>query len=177
VFVLVGVTAVGTAGCFDHGLVMTFIWSVLVFGVSLALSRNVRHSAVIGLLVACHWVCDFIAYYHTLPLALVGSPLVGLGLYANPVVMVATDLTLFAAGIFVYLRATKPVDRTGTWGLWLLVAYIVAVAAACALPGRLIVIAAALIALTLPLRIWVDRHRRVVRAVGRRMPAVSRQDG
>lgn len=165
IFACVGLTAVGTAGPMDHGLVMTLVWSTLAGAAAFAVWRDLRSGVVIGLLVLSHWVGDFVSHFRVLPLAFSGSPLVGLGLYRSPVVMIAMDFGLFAAGIFIYLRTTKPADRAGTWGFWLLIAWILAGMAACVLPGKLIVIASAVMLGTLPLGIWVDRHRIGRRAV------------
>ncbi len=163
VLLLAGAGA-GGATPWDHGLVMSAVWSVAAFGIAFAVSRDIRTGITIGILVLSHWIGDFLAWDRILPLAFAGSPLVGLGLYNSVVVMVAGDFALFAGAIAIYLRRTKAIDRAGTWAFWLMVAYILAMMPACTLPGKLIVIVALLILLLLPFGIWIDRHRSAISA-------------
>jgi hypothetical protein len=159
VFLIVGVDLVGAASPWDHGLVMSAVWSVAAFAIAFLVSRDLRTGIVIGLLVLSHWVGDFIAYDHVLPLAFGGSPPVGIGLYSSVVVMVAGDVLLFAGGTAIYLLKTKAKDRTGRWSFWLMAAYIFAMMPTCALPGKLVIIAAFLMLTLLPFGTWIDRHR------------------
>jgi hypothetical protein len=163
VFLIVGV-ATGGATPWDHGLVMTAVWSVIAFAIAFLFSRDLRTGIVVGILVLSHWAGDFIAWDRVLPLAFAGSPLVGLGLYNSVVVMIAGDFALFAGAIAIYLRKTKANDRVGTWAFWLMVAYILAMMPACTLSGKLVAIVSFLIILLLPFGIWIDRHRSVISA-------------
>jgi hypothetical protein len=162
VFLIAGVGRTGATSPWDHGLVMSALWSVAAFAIAYAFSRDLRSGIVIGLLVLSHWVGDFISWDHVLPLAFGGSPLVGLGLYNSVVVMLAGDFGLFAGAIAIYLLKTKAKDRMGIWAFWLMIAYILAMMPACALPGKLIIIAAFLMLTLLPFGIWIDRHRFVI---------------
>ena len=42
-------------------------------------------------------------------------------------VSLAVEASLFALGIWFYVRATRPVDSVGTWSLWALVLFLTAV--------------------------------------------------
>jgi hypothetical protein len=170
IFLVTGISREGAAGYWDHGLIMTGVWSAAGFAIALLFSRNLRSSAVIGLLIFSHWVGDFFAWDHILPLAFEGSPLVGLGLYNQVAVMITTDFGLFGAAIAIYLLRTRAKDRTGTLAFWLMVAYILAMIPACTLQGKLIIIVAILIAALLPFGIWIDRHRSVISAGKRASP-------
>ncbi|NIV39003.1 MAG: hypothetical protein GWN58_59155, partial [Anaerolineae bacterium] len=70
-----------------------------------------------------------------IPLFFAGSPKVGLGLYNSVAAALITDFGLLVAGIAVYLVTTRPLDRTGTWSFWLLIAATVLIAAAAAVPA------------------------------------------
>ena len=47
-----------------------------------------------------------------------------MGLWKYPVATVALESAIFGAGLWLYLRATRASDRTGTWALVLLVAFL-----------------------------------------------------
>jgi hypothetical protein len=170
VFLIAGLSVGGSASPWDHGLIMTSVWSVAAFAIACLFSRDLRTGIVIGLLVLSHWVGDFIAWDHVLPLAFAGSPTVGLGFYNSVVVMIVGDFTLFGGAIAVYLLRTKADDRTGRWAFWLMIVYILAMIPACVLPGKLIAIVAFLILTLLPFGIWIDRHRSVISAARKSAP-------
>lgn len=172
VFLIAGVGPEGAPSPWDHGLVMSAVWSVAAFAIAFLFSRDLRSGIVIGLLVLSHWVGDFISWDHILPLAFGVSPLVGLGLYNSVVVMIAGDVGLFAGAIAIYLLKTKAKDRTGKWAFWLMVAYILAMMPACALPGKLVIIAALLMITLLPFGIWIDRHRFLIPSTRKSAPRI-----
>ena len=80
----------------------------------------------------------------------------------------AVEVSLFAAGLWLYLSATRPRDRVGRWGLWglvalLLVSYVAAMFGPPPPNVDAIVIADILgTALSVAWAYWVDRHRDVV---------------
>ena len=170
VFALAGFEALDASGNsslhWSHGLFMSLIWTMAGFAVAFLLTRDRRTSLVIGLLVFSHWVLDFISHPMgmgkelppDLPLLFEGSPKVGLGLYNSIAAALITDFGLLAAGIAVYLTSTRARDRTGTWAFWLLMLFIVLLAALAAVPP-LALPATICMALLLPIGNWVDRHR------------------
>ena len=151
----------------DHGLVMSFVWSAIAFVIALLFYRDIRSSLLIGLLVLSHWVCDFIAWDSVLPLAFGDSPRVGLGLYNSVPVMLVMDFGLFGGALAFYLTRTKANDRTGKWAPWLLVAYLIALIPFGVMPGKLVTIMALGLILVVPFGVWIDRHRSLVPAKGR----------
>lgn len=140
IFAVAGIERIGADGSssvpWSHGLFMSVVWSAASFGIAFLLSRNLRTSTVIGLLVFSHWVLDFIAHPMglgkplppDLPLLFEGSPRVGLGLYNSVAAAVPTELGLFAGGITLYLLRTKAKDRTGAWAFWLVPLFLFVVA-------------------------------------------------
>lgn len=160
IFLLIGVTQQG-ASLWDHGLVMSLVWSAAAFAISFPFYRDIRSGILIGLLVLSHWVCDFIAWDRVLPLAFGDSPRVGLGLYNSIPAMLAMDFGLFGGAFTFYLFKTKANDRTGRWAPWLLVVYLIALIPTALLPGKLIIIAALGMTLVVPFGMWIDRHRSV----------------
>jgi hypothetical protein len=102
----------------SHGLVMAVVWSLTVGAIIYPILRDRYTSLVIGLVVLSHWVLDFVAHDHDLPLLFRGSPLVGLGLeyswsHTGALVMhwprvVVVELGLFAGGLALYVGSRKP---------------------------------------------------------------------
>ncbi len=93
----------------SHGLLMCLVWSLLAAAIAFALSRDRRTAAGIGLLVFSHWLLDA-SVYNILPLALDGSPLVGLGLITTWPGFIAGSILeagLIAGGIAAFWLARR----------------------------------------------------------------------
>lgn len=93
---------------YTHSLLMAIVWSV-VAGAGYWLVR--RHAGavgaiVIGMLVFSHWVLDFITHKPDLELWF-GGPKVGLGLWENRPVAVASEFGLLIVGLGLYLIRTR----------------------------------------------------------------------
>lgn len=88
----------------SHGLVMALIWSWFCF--------RLTKSAVLAACVASHWVLDFIAHQPDLPVWR-GGPLLGLGLWRWREGTLAVELILFATGMLIYMRSTRPRNNAG----------------------------------------------------------------
>ena len=108
-----------------HGLLMSVVWSAVVVGVMRLLGKQTRVCVVYGLAVFSHWILDFIAWpmgavtgdgsplTESLPLALSGSPMVGLGLYNHSsVTAYAFELgvTLVGVGAYVWFKRRERAD-------------------------------------------------------------------
>ena len=103
----------------SHSLVMALVWGGLL---ALAVARRTRPGVplLVGALVVSHWVLDFASHRPDLPLWPGPSPLLGLGLWDSIPATLLVEGALFLAGILVYVRGTRPLDRTGSWALWTL---------------------------------------------------------
>lgn len=103
---------------YSHSLLMSVVWAAAA--ALLARWRGLSQSTavLIGGLVLSHWVLDFVTHAPDLPLAPWASPRVGLGLWNSIVATFVVEGALFAAGIALYLRATRARDRIGVWALW-----------------------------------------------------------
>ena len=108
----------------SHSLLAVVAWSLLVGGVYYAVRRAVMPAVVCGVLVASHWFLDLLVHRPDLPLAPGAPARVGLGLWNHPAVAVGLELLIFAAGLILYLRATRSTDRVGSIGLWSLVVFL-----------------------------------------------------
>ena len=103
---------VETVSYWSHSLFMSVVWSLLTGAIVWLVSRNVRTSLFIGLLVFSHWIIDFISHPMTaafpndigLPLLFVeGSPLVGLGLWRTQFGVDVGEYGSLALGMVIYL--------------------------------------------------------------------------
>jgi len=156
---------------FSHSLLAAAVWA-LVFGAAYTGLRRATSwtGTVLAAVVASHWILDVLTHRPDVPLTVgESSPRVGLGLWNSFAGTVAVELLLFAAGLWLYTRATRALDRTGRFALWGLAAILLAIYATNLLgPPPASGMAAAWGALAMWLLVawgyWVDRHRAVVPA-------------
>ena len=153
---------------FTHSLAAGIGWGILLGLVYLAIRRSARGALVVGLVVASHWVLDFVSHRPDMPL-FPGGPLVGLGLWNSLPATLALELGALAVGIALYLATTRPLDRTGRWGLAGLVALLLGIYGGAIFgpppPSDTAVAWIGLAGWLLPaLGVWVDRHRAPRRA-------------
>jgi hypothetical protein len=150
----------------SHSLATTIGWSVLAGGAYWAATRYRAGAMWIGVGVASHWVLDFVAHRPDLPLW-PGGPRVGLGLWYSAAGTIAVEVGMLAAGLWLYVRTTRPRDRVGRWSFVAFVVFILAIyASSIASPPPPSARAVAWLGLAswiIPVwAAWFDRHRSVV---------------
>jgi hypothetical protein len=148
----------------SHSLLMTLAWSVAFALAYFAASRDRAGAVWVGLVVASHWVLDFVSHVPDMPLY-PGGEKVGLGLWRSIPATFVVEGLLFAAGIAIYVRATRSKDRIGSIAWWAFVALLLALY----LPGpwtsrppseRSVAIFGVIALLIFgPWAYWIDRHR------------------
>jgi membrane-bound metal-dependent hydrolase YbcI (DUF457 family) len=113
---------------YSHSLVALVLWSA-IFAVVYALLRRsgTKAAIVIAVLVLSHWFLDVLTHRPDMPITLTGSTHIGFGLWNFPIIAVPLELALFVAGIWLYVRHTKPLNRKGSIGLWTLVSFLLIV--------------------------------------------------
>jgi hypothetical protein len=111
----------------SHSLLAVLAWAIVLGAAHFAFRRSRQAALVVAALVASHWALDLVVHRPDLPLLPAGGPLLGLGLWRTPLVALAAEFAIFAAGVWLYLRATRAVDRVGRYGLAALVAFLVVV--------------------------------------------------
>jgi membrane-bound metal-dependent hydrolase YbcI (DUF457 family) len=154
---------------YSHSLLaMTAFGCVLAIVYWKVFHVNAKMAAIIVLLVLSHWVLDALTHRPDLPLTLSGSARIGLGLWNLPTVSVGIEVLLYGAGVWLYSKCTRPLDRIGSIGFWglagfLLLVYIANVAASLAGPPPPSVATVAWSAQAMWLIViwgfWIDRHR------------------
>lgn len=146
-----------------HSLAAVAGWSVLFGAVFYARRRDRTAALLLGAGVASHWLLDALTHRADLPLW-PGGPMVGLELWRSVPLTVVVETAMFAAGVWLYVRATRPLDRTGRIALWSLVGFLYAAYLANAFgpppPSAGAIGGGALAAwLFVPWAYWIDRHR------------------
>ena len=111
----------------SHSLALVVVWSFLFGIVHYGLRRNLRSALVLAVAVSSHWFLDLIVHFPDLPLAPGTTSRFGLSLWASTPISLTLELTLYAVGIALYLRATRASDRVGTVGFWLLAALLLGI--------------------------------------------------
>jgi membrane-bound metal-dependent hydrolase YbcI (DUF457 family) len=149
---------------FTHGLMNVIGWSLIAALLYWLVRKSWRDAAIVGLAVLSHWVLDFVTHRPDLPLW-PGGPKVGLGLWNSVAGTIVVEVILFILGLWLYLRATTAIDRTGSIALWALVVftgviYIVNITSPPPPNERMIGYAALAAWLFVPWGFWIDRHRR-----------------
>jgi membrane-bound metal-dependent hydrolase YbcI (DUF457 family) len=152
----------------SHSLLMTIVWSLLVALGYFGLSRDRAGAVWVGILVASHWVLDVVSHRPDMPLYPGGGEKLGLNLWQSIPATFAVEGLMFAAGIVLYVRATKSKDRVGTIAWWAMVGVLLALY----IPGpwsspppsenAVAILGIVALAIFGPLAYWIDRHREAV---------------
>ena len=114
----------------SHSLLAAFAWGLLFAGVYQLARRYAAGAVTMFAAVVSHWLLDLLTHRPDLPLWPGGAARVGLGLWDSLPATLVVELALFAAGVALYLRTTKAVDRVGSIALWSLVGLLLAIYAA-----------------------------------------------
>jgi hypothetical protein len=111
----------------SHSLLAVLGWAVLVGAAHRVARGSTRAALVVAALVLSHWLLDLVVHRPDLPLVPGGTERVGLGLWSSMGATLAVELSIFAAGLWLYLRMTEAADNAGHWALWGLVAFLLVV--------------------------------------------------
>ena len=147
----------------SHSLVAQLGWGALLGLIYFAAKRDTKSALLVGGLVPTHWVLDFVAHRPDMPIY-PGGPKYGLGMWNSIPLTISAEYVLFAAGIALYISATRAKDSTGKLALWSLVA-LLAVLYPASLFGppppsvHALAWSAIGIWLTVPWAAWADRRR------------------
>lgn len=147
----------------SHSLVAQLGWGAILGVAYFTIKRDGRSAILVGSLVPTHWVLDYIAHRPDMPIY-PGGPKFGLGMWNSVPLTIFVEFALFAAGIAIYLGATRAKDRTGNLALWSLLAVLAVLYLASEFgppPPSVHALAYSALGiwLTVPWAAWADRHR------------------
>jgi len=153
---------------YSHSLAALILWGVVLGAVYRAITaQNGRTVLVLAALVVSHWVLDWITHRPDMPVY-PGGPKYGLGLWNNVRLTLIVEGIMWAAGIWIYLGATRARDGVGRWGFLSLIAllsvFFFADAPSSPPPSVNVLVASAFIAIVVltAWSWWADRHRDVI---------------
>jgi membrane-bound metal-dependent hydrolase YbcI (DUF457 family) len=112
----------------SHSLLMDCVWATAFALIYYAIARYWPGAVAIWIGVISHWILDWLTHRPDMPLY-PGGPRFGLGLWNSVVGTLAVEIAMFAIGVWVYMRTTRPRDRIGRYAFgayvtFLLVAYV-----------------------------------------------------
>jgi membrane-bound metal-dependent hydrolase YbcI (DUF457 family) len=100
----------------SHSLLMCVVWAT-AFAVIYHRITHYRPGAVaVWIGVLSHWLLDWITHRPDMPLY-PGGARYGLGLWNSIPGTMAVEIAMLAVGILLYVQATRPRDRIGTYAL------------------------------------------------------------
>jgi hypothetical protein len=113
---------------YSHSLFGLLLWGAIFAAFYISLSHaGARAAVVIVALVLSHWVLDVLTHRPDMPISFGEARKIGIGLWNYPIIAVSLELSLLGVGVWMYNRSTKPLDRKGSLGLWMLVTFLVVV--------------------------------------------------
>lgn len=148
---------------YSHSLALLIVWGIAFAWIVAGWSRREAFVVIVALVVS-HWVLDWVTHRPDMPLY-PGGPTFGLGLWNSRIGMIAVEVPMYLAGLWIYLSATRPRDAIGRWAFGLLAATLLLlyVGDQTGPPPpsvrALWIVSIALSAVLLPWSWWVDRHR------------------
>jgi hypothetical protein len=113
---------------YSHSLLMALVWSVLLGAWAAHVTKNKKTGSVLGLVVLSHWILDFITHRPDLPLFL-GDTKYGMGLWNSVLATLVVEGGLFAAGLFMYVSATRRPSKKSRWQFYSLIIFLLAISA------------------------------------------------
>jgi len=156
----------------SHSLATLVVWGALVGAIVYLAGRSWRAAGLVASIVLSHWFLDLVVHRPDLPLAPGGDARFGFGLWYSLPATLVVESTCFVAAAWIYLRGTKPLDRTGRYALIALFVFLPTVWLGAVLgppppsEGALIGTMFA-IWLTVAWAYWIDRHRGMTAATRR----------
>jgi membrane-bound metal-dependent hydrolase YbcI (DUF457 family) len=147
----------------SHSLLAATGWATAFAVFYWGRTRYRAGAVVLFLGVLSHWFLDALTHRPDMPLY-PGGPVTGLGLWNSVGGTLVLESLMFAAGVGVYVAATRPRDRTGLYAFWGLVLFLALLYASnLAGPPPPSVRAIAVVSLAAWLfpawAWWLDRHR------------------
>ncbi len=111
----------------SHSLLGVLIWALLFGGIYFLIKRNGKNAFWLGALLVGHWVLDLITHRPDLPLVPWSQTKVGFGLWNSLLGTIVVEGFIFFGGAYLYLKSTRAKNRRGSYGLWLLLGFLIVI--------------------------------------------------
>ncbi len=149
---------------YSHSLFAALFWSVITAGVIYLFKQNKKGAIIFGMLVFSHWILDWITHRADLPISPWSEIKTGLGLWNSITASIITEVILFTAGVYIYMKNTRSDNRKGSILFWSFVIFLLATYAANLLgppppDGKAVAMAALSMWLLVAWGYWIDRNR------------------
>jgi membrane-bound metal-dependent hydrolase YbcI (DUF457 family) len=102
----------GPYGMYTHGFIPVAAAALAVGALAYVLTRDVIGALIVALVVVSHWALD---YFTGIKPTWPGGPIVGMNLYARPVVDVMLESATILAGWLLYRRTLPESARNNGW--------------------------------------------------------------
>lgn len=112
---------------FSHSLFGVIVWALLFGMVYFVIKKKSKTAIVLGLLVLSHWFLDLLVHVPDLPVFPGVNIKVGFGLWNSLAATVILEFFVFATGIFLYYKSTKPKNKVGVYSLIVLIIFLSAI--------------------------------------------------
>ena len=120
-----GITAFTPLDFYDypitHSLVGGLGWGLVLAAICRATGLRSKDSMLVGGAVLTHWILDVVSHRPDMPV-LPHGPYLGLGLWNSVAATLTVELSMFAAGIWLYAHGRQP-----RLSFWLLMLFLLAV--------------------------------------------------
>jgi hypothetical protein len=158
---------------FSHSLVASLLWAgafYFIFRIlpSKAGAQKKKIALVIAITVLSHFFLDLLIHRPDLPLSVVDSPKIGLGLWNNILLSYVVEGLILLGGLWIYMRTTTGEKFGGKYGMLIFAAFLFLTNLMnlfSALPPdsqRLATFSLSTYALSIGLAIWLDHKRTYV---------------
>jgi membrane-bound metal-dependent hydrolase YbcI (DUF457 family) len=98
----------------SHSLLMLVVWGVALGAIYFAWKKDAMGAGIVGACVLSHWVLDWVTHRPDMPLY-PGGPKFGLGLWNSVAGTMVVEIAMFAAGVWIYFRATRARNWKGKY--------------------------------------------------------------
>ncbi|HSS44317.1 MAG TPA: hypothetical protein VLO07_03160 [Thermoanaerobaculia bacterium] len=147
----------------SHSLVALAGWAIVFAAASFFFRRDRTAALLLAAGVLSHWPLDVLMHRPDVPVFARG-PYRGLGLWDSLPATLAVEGILYAAGIGIYLKATRAKDRIGVYALWALlvllaVFWLVSLFGPPPQDEKTLAWGGLTAWLFIPWAYWIDRHR------------------
>ena len=149
---------------YTHSLLLAIAWSLAFALIYYLIKKNKSSALLLGLCVLSHWILDLLVHGPDLPMLPGESAKYGFGLWNSPPIAILLEGFIFFGGLFLYVKNTRALNKTGKYSLWSLVIFLLIIHAMNILGPpppdvQSIAWAGQLQWLFVIWAYWVDRHR------------------